>query len=86
MIGQFQPVISICYGFTINGMKMDGKWKSAEKKEKTMIPPRRGQVKERIFEDLGEKILNMTLGGGNVKKKQVASSSEDSIYVSSNKK
>ncbi|GJW37977.1 hypothetical protein Tco_0060897, partial [Tanacetum coccineum] len=44
---------------------MDGKGKSAEKKEKTMIPPRRGQVKERIFEELGEKILNMTLGGGN---------------------
>ncbi|PWA72048.1 hypothetical protein CTI12_AA149260 [Artemisia annua] len=66
---------------------MDGKGKSVEKKEKTMIPPRRGQVKERIFEELGEKILNMKLGGGNVRKNQVASSSsEDNLSVSSNKK
>lgn len=61
---------------------MDGKGKSGEKKEKTMIPPRRGQVKERIFEELGEKFLNLTLGGGgNVKKKQGSSSSQDSTFV-----
>ncbi|MFS7960589.1 hypothetical protein Hanom_Chr08g00704851 [Helianthus anomalus] len=57
---------------------MDGKGKNGEKKEKTMIPPRRGQVKERIFHELGEKIHKIKLGGGgNVRQNQVSSSSED---------
>ncbi|KAI3817705.1 hypothetical protein L1987_11503 [Smallanthus sonchifolius] len=43
-----------------------------------MIPPRRGQIKERIFHEFGEKIRNMTLGGrGNVRENQVSSSSQE---------
>ena len=60
---------------------MEGKGKSGEKKAKNMIPPRRGQIKEKIFEELGEKILNMTFGGGDAKKKQVSPSSQDYIFV-----
>ncbi|KAL7588127.1 hypothetical protein Lser_V15G36318 [Lactuca serriola] len=60
---------------------MEGKGKSGEKKEKNMIPPRRGQIKEKIFEELGEKILNMTFGGGgDAKKNQVFPSSKDYIF------
>ncbi|KAI3731044.1 hypothetical protein L1987_62227 [Smallanthus sonchifolius] len=43
-----------------------------------MIPPRRGQIKEMIFHEFGEKIRNMTLvGGGNVRQNQVSSSSQE---------
>ncbi|KAI3816088.1 hypothetical protein L1987_15776 [Smallanthus sonchifolius] len=66
---------------------MESKGKSGEKKEKSIVPPRRGQIKEKIFKELRDKILNMTHGGGgHVRKNQVSSSSQDYHFVPPTKK
>ncbi|KAK1415634.1 hypothetical protein QVD17_31418 [Tagetes erecta] len=66
--------------------KMEGKGKNEVKKEKAMIPPKRGQIKEKIFQELGEKIFNIKIGGGEkVRGNQVSSSSQDYTFVSPTK-
>ncbi|KAI3695878.1 hypothetical protein L1987_78881 [Smallanthus sonchifolius] len=67
---------------------MESKGKSGEKIEKSIIPPRRGQIKVKIFEELKDKILNMTHGGGgeHVRKNQVSSSSQNYAFVPPTKK
>lgn len=65
---------------------MESKWKIEEKRKKTTLPPRRGQIKEKIFEELKDKITKTLGGGGNVRKNQVSSSSQDHACVLPTKK
>ncbi|KAI7745121.1 hypothetical protein M8C21_003760 [Ambrosia artemisiifolia] len=61
---------------------MESKEKNEEKKEESIIPPRRGLIKRKIFEELRGKFCPKTHGGGGiVRKNQVSSSSQDYMFI-----
>ena len=49
-----------------------------EKIEKLGIPPRRGQIKAKIFEEIVETVKSVALGGFGSKSKEISSKSHSS--------
>ncbi|CAK9142955.1 unnamed protein product [Ilex paraguariensis] len=57
---------------------MDSKVSKPVRREKAMLPPRRGQLTAKVFEELVESVMNMTTGGFGKKNQDSHGQSSDS--------